>query len=53
MKSSWGLVIGAGFGLLIGVALGNAGIGLIFGAGVGLVLGPAFASHSGIDTKHH
>ena len=36
---SFGMVIGAGIGLCVGVVLGSIGIGLAIGAGVGLVIG--------------
>jgi hypothetical protein len=41
--SGVGLVIGAGLGLVLGVAFGDAGLGLIFGAGAGLVFAPALS----------
>lgn len=39
-KSSYGLVIGAVFGIVVGEALGDAGLALELSTLAGLVLGP-------------
>jgi hypothetical protein len=36
-----GAVLGAGFGIVVGAALGNPGAGMVLGAALGLALGPA------------
>ncbi len=38
-KALWGVLIGAGIGASLGVALDNLAIGVAIGAGVGLALG--------------
>ncbi len=39
MHTSKGVVWGAGAGMVIGAALGDAGTGMVLGAGLGLVVG--------------
>jgi len=43
MRTSKGVVLGAGAGMVVGAALGDAGTGMVLGAGLGLVVGLVLA----------